>query len=118
MSQLTPVALCKCLADETRLHAVMLLSRYGELCVCDLVGAMAQPQPTVSRHLAQLRACDLVTARRAGQWMHYRLADDLPEWAISVMEQLGAAAGEHSADLWQRASACCAPSQQPERSNA
>ena len=108
MSQLTPVALCKCLADETRLHAVMLLDRYGELCVCDLVSAMDQPQPTVSRHLAQLRACALVTARRDGQWMHYRLSDELPEWATLVITQLCRAAGAHSAELWQRASVCCA----------
>jgi ArsR family transcriptional regulator len=60
-------------SDRTRLRILNLL-RPGELCVCDLVRVIAAPQPTVSRHLAYLRRAGLVTARRDGLWMHYRLA--------------------------------------------
>jgi ArsR family transcriptional regulator len=64
--------LCKALGDEARLRIVAILS-HGELCVCHLEKALALPQPTVSRHLAVLRAAELVEGRRSGSWIHYRL---------------------------------------------
>lgn len=64
----------KALADETRLRIVALLTR-GELCVCDLMSILDLPQSTVSRHLAYLRNAGLVTDRRQGVWMYYRLAE-------------------------------------------
>lgn len=106
-SELTPVMLCKCLADETRLSTVMLLSRFDEVCVCDLVSALALPQSTVSRHLAQLRSCGLVQDRRAGLWVHYRLDESLPEWARAVISQLAEAAAVRHASLLKRAASCC-----------
>jgi ArsR family transcriptional regulator len=63
----------RALADETRLRILALL-RDGEVCVCHLQGSLRLPQPTISRHLAYLRKSRLVEARRAGVWMHYRLA--------------------------------------------
>jgi ArsR family transcriptional regulator len=60
------------LADQTRLRILALL-RDGEVCVCHIHAALDAPQPTVSRHLAYLRKCNLVDARRDGTWMHYRL---------------------------------------------
>lgn len=63
----------KALADQTRLRIVGLL-RAGEICVCDIHGSLGLPQPTVSRHLAYLRKAGLVTTRKEGLWVHYRLA--------------------------------------------
>ena len=65
--------LFRAFADRTRLRILNLL-RPGELCVCDLVGVIGAPQPTVSRHLAYLRKAGLVVARKEGLWMHDRLA--------------------------------------------
>jgi ArsR family transcriptional regulator len=65
--------LFKALGDETRLRIVALLS-HGELCVCHLEAALGLAQPAVSRHLATLRAAGVVADRRAGRWVHYRLA--------------------------------------------
>jgi ArsR family transcriptional regulator len=66
--------LFRALADRTRLQIVYLLLE-GELCVCDLVGALEVPQPTASRHLAYLRRAGLVVARKEGAWAYYRLAE-------------------------------------------
>lgn len=66
-------SLFKALADTTRLRILGLL-RAGEICVCDLHGSLGVPQPTVSRHLAYLRKAGLVTGRKDGLWVHYRLA--------------------------------------------
>ena len=65
-------------SDRTRLRILSMLRRsqsgQGELCVCEIVGVLAVPQPKVSRHLAYLRRAGLVEARREGLWMYYRLA--------------------------------------------
>jgi ArsR family transcriptional regulator len=62
------------LSDPIRLRILALL-RDGEICVCHIHGSLDVPQPTVSRHLAYLRRTGLVTARRDGRWVHYRLTD-------------------------------------------
>jgi len=62
----------KALADETRLRILALLTR-GELCVCDMVAVLELPQSTVSRHLSYLKNAGLVTDRRQGLWVHYKL---------------------------------------------
>lgn len=82
--------LCKALADENRLRILQLLN-HGELCVCDLMAVLKLPQSTVSRHLATLRASELVEDRRQGMWMFYRLKALSPErqalWS-ALMEML------------------------------
>lgn len=65
--------LLKALADDTRLRILALVAG-GEICVCDIHGALGIPQPTASRHLASLRKAGLVSARKAGLWVHYSLA--------------------------------------------
>ena len=67
----------KALGDPVRLRLFHLLSRREELCVCHLTQALDLPQSTVSRHLAVLRHAGLVTPRREGKWMHYRLSGEL-----------------------------------------
>ena len=82
---LTPPLLCKCLADETRARIALLVAREGELCVCELVCALDESQPKISRHLAQLRSSGLLADRRQGQWVYYRLHPDLPDWVHELL---------------------------------
>lgn len=84
---LLPAAFFAALADETRLRVLMLLATEGELCVCELTHALAQPQPKISRHLALLREHGIVVDRREGLWVHYRIHPDLPAWAANVLRQ-------------------------------
>ena len=83
---LNPAALFKCLSDETRARATLLIAREGELCVCELVCALDDSQPKVSRHLAQLRGCGPLLDRRQGQWVYYRLNPQLPDWVRTVID--------------------------------
>jgi len=73
------------LAHTLRLRALLLLQREGELCVCELTHALGAAQPTISRHLAALREAGVVTDRREGLWVHYRINPELPEWAAEVL---------------------------------
>jgi ArsR family transcriptional regulator, arsenate/arsenite/antimonite-responsive transcriptional repressor len=71
--------LYQALADATRLRILAILSQQapggpdGELCVCHIHDSLGVSQPTASRHLAYLRKAGLVSARREGVWMHYRI---------------------------------------------
>ena len=79
--------LFKCLADETRLNSTLLIFREGEACVCELMEALDESQPKISRHLAQLRNCGLLADRRKDQWVFYSLHPGLPEWVHSILQQ-------------------------------
>ncbi|MDA7087865.1 metalloregulator ArsR/SmtB family transcription factor [Pseudomonas sp. SA3-5] len=83
---LNPTGVFKCLADETRVRLMLLITAAEELCVCELTGALDESQPKISRHLAQLRTCGLLADRRQGQWVYYRLHPDLPDWVIAVLD--------------------------------
>ena len=82
---MNPIQFYKCLADETRLRCLLLIELEQELCVCELMQAIDEIQPKVSRHLAQLRRCDLLVDRRQGQWVFYRINPHLPDWAKTVL---------------------------------
>jgi ArsR family transcriptional regulator len=82
---ITPTELFKCLADETRVRATLLIADHGELCVCELMCALDDSQPKISRHLAQLRSHGLLLDRRQGQWVYYRLNPDVPEWVREIL---------------------------------
>jgi ArsR family transcriptional regulator len=83
---LSPPEVFKCLADETRSRATLLIAGHGELCVCELMCAMDDSQPKISRHLAQLRSSGLLLDRRQGQWVYYRLNPTLPAWVHEVLQ--------------------------------
>jgi ArsR family transcriptional regulator, arsenate/arsenite/antimonite-responsive transcriptional repressor len=68
------VQLMKALGDETRLRIAALLA-HGELCVCHVQEALELSQPHVSRHFGILRSAGVVEARRQGNWIYYRLAE-------------------------------------------
>ncbi len=63
------------LADPTRLSLVWHL-REGERSVNELADLVERPSPAVSQHLAKLRLAGLVSTRRAGTTVWYRLEND------------------------------------------
>ena len=83
---MTPPALFKSLSDPTRARAMLLIAHVGELCVCELMCALDEHQPKISRHLAQLREASLLLDRRQGQWVYYRLNPELKPWVLSILQ--------------------------------
>lgn len=77
----------KALSEQMRLRMLMLLTQ-GELCVCDLMAVLEEPQSKVSRHLAYLKHSGLIQSKRVGTWMHYFLRDPLEELADAHLEFL------------------------------
>ena len=67
----------KALGDPTRLRIIHLLTFAGkELCVCEFVDSLEEPQYNISRHLKELRQAGLLTERKEGGWVYYSLNKD------------------------------------------
>ena len=103
----------KALADETRLRILGLLTT-GEVCVCHIHDSLRISQPKASRHLAYLRRAGLVTTRRDGLWVHYKLAGSLDPIVATIQQAVTHALGhveavKKDAQRLQRQTGCCLP---------
>jgi predicted transcriptional regulator len=95
----------KALADESRLRIVGLLAAGGERSVDELAAVLELRAPTVSHHLARLRALGLVSMRAEGNVHLYRLeADALRDLSRQVLalDQITALARDVDAEAWQQ----------------
>lgn len=64
---------CRLLGDATRLRLLLLLDR-EELSVAELSAITQLAQPRVSTHLARLKEAGMVTDRREGVFVYYRIS--------------------------------------------
>jgi DNA-binding transcriptional ArsR family regulator len=71
-------ALFAVLSDPTRLQVLhaLLTSPTGELCVCDIAAGLGRDDTTISHQLRVLRNQQVVTMRKAGRIVYYRLVDE------------------------------------------
>ncbi len=66
------------LADSTRLRLLMLVDR-EELSVAELAAITQLAQPRVSTHLAKLKKAGLVSDRREGVFVYYRMSTEISD---------------------------------------
>ncbi len=93
-------ALFKALSEPVRIRLMFLLLEGGEeLCVCDLVETLGLTQSVVSRHLAYLRNHGLVTTRREGVWIYYRVVEGCCSALFEHIRECGANCLEMQTDL-------------------
>lgn len=83
------VTILKAVGEPTRLRILALLSR-GELTVSELVQALGQSQPRVSRHLKLLAEAGVLDRLPEGAWVFYRLNDEDPTVRELVRSGVGA----------------------------
>jgi|SRR5579859_5953444 len=69
------VAIFELLADPTRARLLHALALADELCVCDLALLLGRSESALSHQLRSLRDRRVVTRRKAGRVVYYRLAD-------------------------------------------
>lgn len=103
--------LFKALADQTRLRLINLIGD-DEVCVCFFVEVLKINQPKISRHLAYLRRAGVVSGRREGKWIHYRLVEPPDPHAANIFREVRAALPNDPAMKSDRARLeriCCAP---------
>lgn len=66
--------LLQVIAPPARLAILLAIGR-GEACVCHLEAALGWRQAYISQHLMALRKADILTDRREGRYIFYRLND-------------------------------------------
>ena len=71
MRQLIP--LFKALSDRNRLRVIATLMNYDELCACQITELLQVTGATVSRHMGVLLRAGLITSRKDGRWVYYRM---------------------------------------------
>lgn len=75
------------LGDPARLHVLETL-RNGPQCVSELLKITRLLQPNLSMHLACLRDCGLVRARRNGRFVYYEIANPAVAKLLNSGEQV------------------------------
>ena len=88
------------LGDATRVRILELLRAEGELSVGALVERLGEPQPKVSNHLACLRWCGFVEARREHRVVLNRIADAR---VVAMLDLAGSLLGDNA----EHVAACC-----------
>lgn len=103
--------LFRALADRTRLRLINLIGE-DEVCVCFFVEVLKTNQPKISRHLAYLRRAGVVSARREGKWIHYRIVEPADPHAANIFREVRAWLANEPAmqsDRTRLRKICCAP---------
>ena len=103
--------LFKALADRTRLRLINLMGE-DEVCVCFFVEVLKTNQPKISRHLAYLRRAGVVSARRDGKWIHYRIVEPPDSHAANIFGEVRTWLANDASMQSDRARLqriCCAP---------
>ncbi len=76
------------LAHPGRVRIIHLLSHTEEASAGELVAASGLSQSATSQHLAKLKIQGLVTMRREGQMLYYRLVDHKARAVLSLLDAL------------------------------
>src|SRR2546426_453967 len=88
------------LGDPTRVRILELLRDERELSVGELAERLGEPQPKVSNHLACLRWCGFIEARREHRTVYNRIAD---ERVVKMLELAHALLDDNA----EHVAACC-----------
>jgi ArsR family transcriptional regulator len=62
------------LGDTTRLKMLKVIAD-EELCSCEVMAALELTQPTTSHHLGILERTGILSSRRNGKWVFYKIAN-------------------------------------------
>jgi ArsR family transcriptional regulator len=88
-------SLLRAIDQPSRLEILIAIGS-GEACVCHLEAALGLRQAYISQHLMALRQAGMVTARRDGRNIFYRLIDPA---TLELIEQAATIAGFSQSDL-------------------
>lgn len=77
----------RALSDPLRIMIMRLLME-RELCVCEVVRSLNEPQYKVSKHMAVLKQAGLVRDWREGTWIHYEILPGLDPELRNVLDAL------------------------------
>lgn len=70
------VEVLKAISDPIRLSIIKKLYSKEELCACDILDDFKITQPTLSFHMKKLTQCGLVSSRKDGTWVRYKVNNE------------------------------------------
>jgi ArsR family transcriptional regulator, arsenate/arsenite/antimonite-responsive transcriptional repressor len=70
------VEVLKAISDPIRLSIIKKLYSKDELCACDILDDFKITQPTLSFHMKKLTQCGLVSSRKDGTWVRYKVNNE------------------------------------------
>lgn len=76
------------IADPGRREILRLLRKHPGMNASEIEQRLGLSQPTISHHMAVLRDCGLVQARRKGHFMHYRREEKALRELAEAVEEL------------------------------
>lgn len=76
------VKIFKALGDENRIKIISLLGS-NEVCACSLLENLCISQSTLSHHMKILADAGVVSVRKEGRWMYYKISQNI----IPVLER-------------------------------
>ena len=72
------VEIYKAIGEETRLRILrLLILAETEVCACEIIDTLDKPQYTISKNLGILVNNGLISERREGRMMFYKLLDNI-----------------------------------------
>jgi len=80
-----PVDILKSLADETRFNIIISILE-KEKTVSQIVKEVGKAQPTVSLHLKILQLNNIISKRKQGKFIFYRITDPKIKKIIKILE--------------------------------
>lgn len=75
----------KALCDPNRVHIFHILHD-GEKCACHLLDVLHIGQSTLSHHMKILCDSGLVSARKDGKWVHYKINQKALAIAVKLLQ--------------------------------
>jgi ArsR family transcriptional regulator len=87
----------KALADRNRLRIFLALTRYDELCACQITELLQVTGATASRHLGILVTAGLLKSRKESRWVYFSLdercmdMDGISGWLLPRVQTSGQA---------------------------
>jgi DNA-binding transcriptional ArsR family regulator len=76
------------LGDVTRLKILKVIGD-EELCSCEVMAALDLTQPTTSHHLGILERAGVLSSRREGKWVFYRIATPrIKAWLTKTFDMM------------------------------
>jgi len=92
-------AVFKALSDPTRREILRILS-HGEKTAGELAEGFDMTKPSMSHHFAVLKEAGLITSRREGQQIWYRInstvAQDVIAWVMELVDRRDKKRGKKS----------------------
>ena len=78
------ITLLKTIADKNRLSILYVLQD-KELCVCELQQVISLTQGALSIQLKNLQNIGLLSSRKKGKWVFYKLSDSLDAFQQTII---------------------------------